>query len=265
MNSVVKPIITILVALIAISILLIRTTVTTNNWSNDELEYALRVATQDATAVMMDENYIFSDDNESSDFNIDLNKASKQFKRSFYANIGSVLTPVQMTDTNIALSGYVGYRYIYGIYSTGSQTAAFSYSYSMGNKLYEFTLGDKIYVTDLTTGTESTSQLSGLPENYFSSDVSNENFRKITVMKAINEYLTVFYSDEQNITAYNAGSGIEFDLGLIDYAENDPSIMTTLSAVIDGPGFFAVVDCWDSTTDQMVRLFSLSAAELVLR
>lgn len=265
MGSIVKPVITCLLTIMAVTIILTRTDTVTNQWANDELDYALRVATQDATAVMMSDNYIFGEDEESGDFGIDLQKATNQFKSSFYANIGSTMTEVSVNDMVISLSGYIGYRNIYAIYGSGQPAAAFSYTHAANNKIYEFTLGDKVYVTDRSTAAETITYLSDYSEHFFDANLTNENFRQITVMRAINEYLTLFYSDSQNITAKNAGSGVEFDLGLIDYAENDPSVMTKLSSVIDGPGIFAVVDCMDVATRQPVRILSLGAAEFVLK
>lgn len=265
MGSIVKPVITCLLAIMAVAVILTRTDTVTNQWTNDELDYALRIATQDATAVMMSDNYIFGEDEESGDFGIDLKKASNQFKSSFYANIGSTMTNVSVNDMSISLSGYIGYRNIYAIYGSGQPAAAFSYTHSDDNKIYEFTLGNKVYVTNRNTAEETVTYLSDYPDHFFDENLTNENFRQITVMRSINDYLTLFYSDSQNITAKNAGSGVEFDLGLIDYAEDDPSVMTKLSSVIDGPGIFAVVDCMDATTRQAVRILSLGAAEFVLK
>lgn len=265
MGSIVKPVITCLLTVMAIAVILTRTDTVINQWSNDELDYALRVATQDATAVMMSDNYIFGKEEESGDFGIDLKRASNQFKSSFYANIGSTMTDVSVNDMSISLSGYIGYRNIYAIYGSGQPAAAFSYTHADDYRIYEFTLGDKVYVIDRNTAEETVTYLSDYSEHFFDENLTNENFRQITVMHAINEYLTLFYSDSQNITAKNADSGVEFDLGLIDYAENDPSVMTKLSSVIDGPGIFAVVDCMDATTQQTVRILSLGAAEFVLK
>lgn len=265
MSSIVKPLIACLVAIIAVTIILTRTDKVTNQWTEDEISYALRVATQDATAKIMDEGFIFGAEEEAEDFDVDLTRATEQFKKSFFTNLGSTVTETVVSETNVSLTGYVGYRNIYAVYATGEPAAAFAYTYSIGDKIYEFTLGDKVYVSDLNTGDETETLLSDYPEHYFSSKLTNENFRQVTVMQAINDYLTIFYSDEQNIIAINAGSGVRFDLGLVDYAADDPSIMTTLSSVIDGQGFFAVVDCWDTQTQEIVRVLSMGAAELVLK
>ena len=104
-----------------------------------------------------------------------------------------------------------------------------------------------------------------LPEHFFRTDMTNEEFRDYIVMTRINEFLTVFYSDGANVIAYNADSGLQFNLGTSDYAADDPSIMTKMSAVIDGPGFFAVVDYFDTEIDQMVRILSFGGSELLMK
>lgn len=263
MNTIVKPVIACLVALIAITIILTRTDAVTNRWTDDEISYALRVATQDATAKIMDEQFIFGEEEEAEDFDVDLLRASEQFEKSFFSNLGSTVTETVVSKTNVSLSGYIGYRNIYAVYSTGQPAAAFSYAFTKDNQLYEFTLGDKIYVSNLDTGEETETLITDYTEHFFSDKMTNENFCQVTIMQTINDYLTMFYSDAQNIIAVNAGSGVEFDLGLVDYAADDSTVMNKMSSVIDGQGFFAVVDCWDTTTKQTVRILSLGAAELV--
>lgn len=262
-NNILRPVATSLIVLMAVSILLMRTNTVTDAWADDELDYALRVATQDATSVMMDHGFIFGVDEEESDFDIDLDYAYEQFESSFFRNIGSTVSENTVNKTSVALVGYVGYRYAYGMYANGTNTTPFPYSYysDTDNCIYEFSLGDKVFQTDLSTMAETTLSLSSLPEHYFSAAVTNENFRTITIMSAITDFLNIFFSDGQNITATIAGSGLRFDLGTVDYAEDDNAIMTKLSGVIDGPSFFAVVDCYDSRVDRVVRLFSLGAAE----
>lgn len=262
-NNILRPIATSLIVLMAVSLLLMRTNTVTDEWADDELDYALRVATQDATSVMMDHGFLFGIDEEESDFDIDLDYAYEQFKSSFFRNIGSTVSENTVNEMSVSLVGYAGYRYAYGMYANGTNTTPFPYSYysSADNCIYEFTLGDKVFQTNLSTMAETTLLLSTLPEHYFSTAVTNENFRTITVMSAITDFLNIFFSDGQNITAVNAGSGLRFDLGTVDYAEDDNAIMTKLSGVIDGPSFFAVVDCFDSRVDRVVRLFSLGAAE----
>lgn len=72
MQNITKPIITVFFAFIAVAMLLTRTNTVMNNWSNDELNYALRIATQDASAVLMDENQIIGTDEEVNEFHLDL-------------------------------------------------------------------------------------------------------------------------------------------------------------------------------------------------
>lgn len=262
MNSFIKPVIVSFFALIAVLLMMFQTNVVTDRWTTDELNYALRTATWDATSVMMDDNYLFGTEEEPENFDIDLTRASSQFKDSFYRNIGSTVDANAVNDMNITLSGYAGYRYVYGVYGSGSETVPFGYTYTEGDTMYEFTLGDNIYTVNLADGMEDTLNLATLPENYFSATVSNENFRNITVMSSINNFLNVFYGDDANIVASNAGTGVRFELGTVDYAENDPAMMNNLSAVIDGPSFFAIVDIQDTRIDRLQRVMSIGAAEL---
>jgi hypothetical protein len=168
-----------------------------------------------------------------------------------------------VNSASVTLSGYAGYKYIYGIYTDGNTTVPYYYSYYKEdeNSIYNFTLGDNIYIKDLSTAEETVIDINDLDDYYFSSKITNNNFRTITIMSTINTFLDMFYGDDANVTAINTGSGVKFDLGLVDYAQDDPTVMTQLSAVIDGPSFFAVVDCWDTEINQYVRIMSLGAAE----
>ena len=264
MGHILKPIIVFLAALSLISLMMTSVNQTKNDWTNNELSYALRVATQDATQVVMDDNYIFDGDEEPIDFRIDLNKAAKQFKSSFYANIGSTVSPDSVNSMNITMYGYAGYRYVYGLFGSGTETIPFGYTYADGTTMYEFTLGDRVYVTDTSTGTETVLTLSTLPENYFSSTLNNINFRNFAVMNGINSFLNTFYGEKANTTAYNADTGVYFDLAAIDYAQDDATTITRISSIIDGPSFFAIVDINDAMIDRMVRVMSIGAAELKL-
>ena len=64
---------------------------------------------------------------------------------------------------------------------------------------------------------------------------------------------------------------MQFNLGTSDYAVSDINpdeygyIMTKMSAIIDGQGFFAIVDYNDSELDQMVRILSFGGSELIPR
>ena len=266
MNTILKPVISVLLIMIAVSMLFLRTNTVTEKWSEGELDYALRTATQDATAVLIDNSHIFGMDEEAMDFTIDIEKATNQFRESFFKNIGSAINQEFINEMHVSLSGYVGYRYIYAQYPDGDTMLPFPYAHHHNDgKLYEFTLGEKIFVTDLNTGDETTILMTDLSEHFFSSDMTNEEFREMTIMSTINNFLSVSYSDKANTTAYNAGSGMEFNLGIVDYAANDPSVMTKLSAVIDGPGFFAVIDYMDTHVNQLSRIVSFGGAELVLR
>lgn len=286
MNSILKPVIACFIALIGVALLMagVKTEVTKD--THDEFDYALRTATQDATACLIDDGYLFGREEEIQDFAINLDAASRQFVSSFHKNLGAVVPLSVVNDMNVAMCGVVGYRYVYAQYSTGNPTLPFSYCYTIGDKQYEFTLGDKVYVCDINITDPATGKMKetvkyinnagalpeyNLPENFFSPDMTNSEFRDFIVMTRINEFLTVFYSDDANIIACNAGSGLQFNLGTSDYAVSDINpdeygyIMTKMSAIIDGQGFFAIVDYNDSELDQMVRILSFGGSELIPR
>lgn len=280
MSHVMKPVIAFLIALIGSTIIMTTFKQYSTTASHNEFDYALRTATQDATTSMIARNYLFGLEEETSDFKIDLETTTEQFKESFEKNVGGVNALHTVNEMDVAMSGVVGYRYVYAQYSTGATTVPFSYCYTVGNQQYEFTLGNKVYVltvgaTDPATGKmpervmylndAGKTAAENLPEHFFRTDMTNEEFRDYIVMTRINEFLTVFYSDGANVIAYNADSGLQFNLGTSDYAADDPSVMTKMSAVIDGPGFFAVVDYFDTEIDQMVRILSFGGSELLMK
>lgn len=262
MNNIGKALCAILSCLIIMGIMTSRTKMVTNEWAEDELTYALRVATQDATSVLMDENHTLdgnTDDMEN--IQVDLQRSLNQFQSSFHHNVGSYLNEVDITNMNIPLVGYVGYRYITGQLYDGSATMPFAYSYVKDGNVYNFTLGDTVYRLNDTDETEF--NLKTMSEHFFNAEQTNLQFRDFVVMSAISKYLTIYNTKDYSIVAQNAGSGLTFELGASDYA-GDPSVMTEFSAVIDGPGFFAVTDMMHSqTTGVPVRTFTFGGSELV--
>lgn len=264
-----KPLAVFLAVIMAVSLLLIRTETKTSDWTDDELNYALKIATQDATSVMMDSQYIFGIDNESEEFSVNLPLAYEQFKSSFFSNIGSTISATVVNEASVSLAGYAGYRHVAGIFADGQYAIPMSYTYydDTTKLIYEFTLGDRIYTTNTATMAQGELDMAALPAHYFHPTIDNKDFKNITVMSTINRFLDLAYQSDANVakmTAINHGTGVSFNLGLIDYASDDPSLLTTLSAVIDGPSFFAVVDCNDTKMQQVNRVLSIGAAELKL-
>ena len=272
MNNIVRPVASVLITLLAVTMLLTYGKQSMHSAAADELDYAMRVATQDATSKLMDENYLFGSDSSSQLFATDIEAAAKQFVASFQRNTPSG----RITDIDVSFSGVAGMWAIYGQYSNGSVTPPFGYTFyadldplQIGDRtqpdmLYEFSLGDAFRETDLTSGVTVDKKLCDLSEGYFSSRVSNGAFHDISVMFSINDFLNAFYSSEDaNVSVRNAGNGLQFNLGLFDYADDSPAVLNNLSSVIDGPGYFAVVDYYDTYIDQRARVFSISSAELV--
>lgn len=266
MNNITKPIITGFVLLICITLLGAKTKSVTNEWTEEELSYALRTATQDATACMLNENYtIDGNEGELQNVVVDIEKATDEFEKSFALNIGAFVDPANINSMNIPLSGYVGYKQISGILSDGSSTQPYAYTYvdSVANKMYSFTLGDIFYSTNLSTYEEQELKISELPEHYFHAELINENFKTTIIMESISDFLTQFCGTEYDLVAYNVGSGLSFELGKTDYSQ-DPSMITEFAAVIDGPGYFAVADLMDPQLSGIpIRTFTFGGAELV--
>lgn len=270
MSTQVRSVASLFLIIIAITVLVTYARGALQDSAEDELNFALRVATQDATACMVEENYLFGFDTDS-ELNVNLSSATTQFKRSFLENVASG----RVNDVDVAFSGIIDTWYIYGQYANGHKTLPYGYVFykkndiwNIGDKTnvntqYEFSLGDTFRETNLGTGAVTTKSLKNLPEHYFSSLVSNKTFHDIAVMSSINDFLNECYDKGDNLTVRNAGTGLEFNLGLFDYAENNTSLMNNLPAVIDGPGYFAVADYYDSFINKRVRIFLIGSAELV--
>lgn len=254
----------ILACCIVLGLMTARTKTVTNRWTEKELSYALRVASQDATSVLMDENYSLDGNTiDAENISVNLLRARNQFEQSFARNVGSHLNPDAISNMNLPLVGYVGYKYVFGYTYNGGATIPYAYTYVKGNTMYNFTLNtDTVYETD-GNGSEQEKKISSYPEHFFSSNMTNQEFRSYTVMSAISKFLTIYNGTDTNLIAKNMGTTVEFELGRADYA-NDPSIMTTFAAVIDGPGFFAVTDILDAQPSGIpVRTFTFGGSELL--
>lgn len=263
MNSIIKPIIAGLIVLTFFSLVGTRVQTVTNRDAENELSYALRVATQDATADMIDKNHMMDGIEGDGNFKIDLNAAETRFLKSFKCNIGSCVDASRVNSMNIPLSGYVGYKYIVGRLTDGTITFPFSYVHTIDDQIYNFTLGETVYVTDALTGVETEKKMSDFAENHFHSDISNKDFRTITIMQTISEFLSVFGSNPANLMVQNAGTGMTFTLGGVDYTNSDPSQLVEFSAVIDGPGYFAVTDMYDPQLGGRIRTVTFGGAEYI--
>ena len=244
-----------------------RTKTVANRWTEDELSYALRVASQDASAVLVNDDQTLDGDNlDLENITVNMGKALDQFKRSFDSNVGSHISPVLLANMNIPLSGYVGYRYITGITYDGTPTITYAYTAVKGNTMYSFTLNrDTVYEWVDGSDTEKKKQLSDYPEHFFSAYMDNETFRTCTIMESISKYLTMYNTAGTNLVAQNMGRSIQFELGRTDYSE-DPSLLTNFASVIDGPGFFAVTDMIDPQISGIpIRTFTFGGSELLSR
>lgn len=242
-----------------------RTKTVTNDWVEDELSYALRVASQDATSVLMDENHSLDGNTiDAENIAVNLDRAMEQFQESFSRNVGSHLNPDALSNMNVPLIGYVGYKYIIGQIYDGTPTIPYAYTCVKDGTMYNFTLNDDTVYVTVGNGSEEEKKISEYPENFFSSEMSNEDFRTYTVMSAISKFLTMYNGSDVNLVAQSMGTSIQFELGRSDFADGDPAIMTNFAAVIDGPGFFAVTDLLDPQLSGIpVRTFTFGGSELL--
>lgn len=236
----------------------------TNDNAEDEVSYALRVATQDATVAMIDKNHMMDGINaDTGNLAIKLDDADERFLQSFNMNIGATVEPVTITSMNLPISGYVGYRYIFGHLSNGTETFPYAYTHVKDGIIYSFTMGNTVYETNPATGEEITASLTDYPDGFFLAGTSNEDFRTITIMQSISDFLTMFTNDSSNLMMVNAGSGLMFQLGGVDFINHDPSQLVEFASVIDGPGYFAVVDFFDPQLNGQVRTFTFGGAEYI--
>ena len=259
-----RPVIAGMLVITAMLLTLGRVRIVTNESSTDEISYALRVATQDATAVMVDRNHMMDGiEMDNGNFRINLDTADEQFLDSFYRNVGAAVSKSTVNSMNLPLTGYVGYKYIYGELADGTASFPYSYTCVKNGLVYNFTMGDQIEVTDPNTGAISNVSLASLSPNFFHEDISNEDFRTITIMETISKFLTDFNSMPENLMVVNAGSGLSFTLGGVDYLGSDPSEIVEFSSVIDGPGYFAIADFYDPQLDGRMRTFTFGGAEYI--
>lgn len=265
MNSISKVVIGLMSCVMILCIMTARTTTVTNDWVEDELAYALRVASQDATSVLMDENHSLDGNTiDAENISVDLDRALGQFEESFSRNVGSHLNPDAISNMNIPLVGYVGYRFVFGHTYDGGSTFPYAYTCVKNGVMYNFTLNDDTVYVTVGNGDEEEKKISDYPENFFSSVMTNEEFRTYTVMSAISNFLTIYNGADVSLVAQNMGTSIQFELGRSDFANGDPAIMTDFAAVIDGPGFFAITDMMDPQISGIpVRTFTFGGSELL--
>lgn len=308
-SSQVRPIAIILLVTMVMAWMSVRLMTTTNAWAEDELDYAIRSATVDATAVMVNEDYLM--DGIRNDFEkvtVNLDRARAQFQNTLYRNLGVAVDQGEINSMNIPMVGFVGYRYIYGVFEdsfvdevvkddlgnimydgagnpvvrrvlkNGASTFPVSYIYTDyvsddTYTIYNFTLGDKVYVTKVVGNreTEETWYLSKMAadptkgEHFWDANLTNKQFANMTIMSTINDFLNMFSNSEYSLQAMNAGSGLNFNLGTTDYVGDDNSKITSWSSVIDGPGFFAIIDMFDAQQSGKIRTFVFGGAEYLSR
>lgn len=214
--------------------------------SDNEWAYAYQSAIGDAGALIRGLGYTTGSDDEMEGFVGDAQKAVSQFEDSLRSNLGAAVTEAAADEVNIPLYGYIGERYVSAIYDDGGVAAAYPYTYLKEYRVYNFTLGDDVYVTDAATGDEAQTSLASFEEHFFSAELTNEEFRARTVADAIVTYLSLCFDDGIDIALLNTGA----DMGLGDN-------LTTLAAApdfIQRTGFFVVADHEDCENDERIRI-----------
>ena len=97
-----RPVIAGMLVITAMLLTLGRVRIVTNESSTDEISYALRVATQDATAVMVDRNHMMDGiEMDNGNFRINLDTADEQFLDSFYPCCSSTIRTSQDTAYSV--------------------------------------------------------------------------------------------------------------------------------------------------------------------
>jgi len=216
-----------------------------------EWAYAYQNAIEDAGSLIRRLGYTSGSDNEMERFVGDAQNAASRFLLSLRANLGAAVPEAAADETEIPLYGYIGERYISAVYSDGGEAAAYPYTYLKEYWVYNFTLGDVVYVTDAATGDETQASLSDFEEHFFSASLTNEEFRAKTVSDAIATYLSLCFDDDINIVLLKTDTG----MGLGDS-------LTTLDAAPDfiaGTGFFVVVE-HGSEDGKLIRMLAADCA-----
>ena len=188
-----------------------------------------------------------------------------------------------VTNINVPLTGFVTYEYILGITYDDTYLLPMGYTYSMNDvsvpgalngKVWNFTLGNKVTI-DSDDYTIQDSLLIKNSDKDIIYDLSSflskygfktlKEFANYNVMYCIDTYLNEYSGASFNPIAKNTQSEAQFELGKSNYSSNRLEY-TTKSALIEGPGLFAIVDIYTgSGSNQHLyqRIASFGGSELV--
>lgn len=188
-----------------------------------------------------------------------------------------------VTNINVPLTGFVTYKYIVGVTYDDTYLLPMGYTYNMNDVsipaplnglTWSFTIGNKVTINseDYTIQGSSLIKDSNKDIRYdldsFLSKygfISLKEFANYVVMSCIDSYLNEYSGASFNPIADNTQSETQFGLGKSNYSSNRLEY-TTKSALIEGPGLFAIVDIYTgSNKDQHLyqRIASFGGSELV--
>jgi len=273
MSNIIKPLVIIITIIIGINFMLYRVDYSFQKNRAHDYSFALRTATQDATYILRnleDINQSYEGNKvEFQDLSIDFRKAEDRFYKTLYKNLGvAKKSDLRMfSNMNIPLVGVVGYTNVFGKLSDGTYTFPMGYTYydKAQKRTLNFTLGDNVIIKHDNAPVEEIKDLSAIGE--LSNQMTNKEFRNYIIIETINKFLAMFSTDQYNLVSRNLYKGLEFDLAHADYTSNKKSY-SKKSAVIDGVGFFAVIDTFTGTYSnkkRYMRIFSFGGSELLLK
>lgn len=208
----------------------------------EEQRYAIQAAAGDAASYMGHLGYSTGNDKEMEGFGVDAKAAIARFRQSYAMNTRAALPEEITARTSVQLAGFIGDRAVTAAYPDGGIAASYPYTYLKEFRVYNFTLGDTVYITDSATGDETQTSLDSFEEHFFDATLTNEEFRRMTIADAIGtKYLPLFFDDGKPIYAVDKDG--------------------TLAALAEVPGlasassFFIVADCVNPETSEIQRLF----------
>ncbi|WXR61382.1 hypothetical protein WG909_13920 [Peptostreptococcaceae bacterium AGR-M142] len=271
MNSIIKPILIILITLFCIHFLIFKAEELTNEEELKIFKYALKTASQDATSIIRDLNILNTtyDGSIKEDENIlfDYSKAVDRFYRSMTINLNENMeTDYDFSKAlNIPLTGIVAYDFIIGQTKEG-YTIPYSYTFndSKNKVIYNFTLGDLVEIKKYNEKEFIKKNIDDI--NQIAKNMTNEEFRDYIIIETINKFLKKYSNEDNLITKDILYKGLNFNLAHADYTK-DKEVYNLKNSLIDGAGFFAIVDTYKSTADKthtFLRLFAFGGSELLL-
>lgn len=248
---------------------------------------AIRAASQVATKEIIDVtdvNFIYDGNRrEASDISVNLG-ALDTFRNTLTRILDSKKdgSLVGVTNINVPLTGFVTYKYIIGVTYDDTYLLPMGYTYTMTDstipadlrdKIWNFTLGDKIYIDNKeytangTVLTESITKndydIKGFLNKYNFKEM--KQFSQYIVMDCIDNYLNEYSGASFNPIVDNTQSQTRFELGKSNYSSNRGEY-TKKSSLIEGPGLFAIVDVYTGSGNEQKlyqRIASFGGSELV--